>query len=55
MTGYNEYHGTYLAHRITLEGRGEDAYGINCGNDAVACRATGETEINMERISHANR
>lgn len=26
MTGYNEYHGTYLAHRITLEGRGEDAF-----------------------------
>lgn len=26
MTGYNQYHGTYLAHRITLEGRGEDAF-----------------------------
>ena len=26
MTGFNEYHGTYLAHRITLEGRNEDAF-----------------------------
>ena len=26
MTGFNEYHGTYLSHRITLEGRDEDAF-----------------------------
>lgn len=25
MAGYTPHHGTYLAHRITLEGRGEDA------------------------------
>jgi hypothetical protein len=26
MAGYPPHHGTYLAHRITLEGRGEDAF-----------------------------
>lgn len=26
MTGYTAHHGTYLAHRITLEGRDEDAF-----------------------------
>ena len=26
MTGYTAHHGTYLATRITLEGRGEDAF-----------------------------
>jgi len=25
-SGYTAHHGTYLAHRITLEGRGEDAF-----------------------------
>jgi SNF2 family DNA or RNA helicase len=26
MTGYTPYHGSYLAHRLTLEGRGDDAF-----------------------------
>jgi hypothetical protein len=26
MTGYTSHHGSYLAHRLTLEGRDDDAF-----------------------------
>ena len=33
--GYTPHHGTYLAHRITLEGRGEDAFAKNLSTARV--------------------